>query len=647
MKDFNFIIIYSSIRKNNWKMCRLTIVALISVFYFVGCIDSSISDHALEITPLPVEANNPINIKYNAKHPLAKYSEEDALYATISIITATRRSTYRIRLERRTEYLFTGVYKIPASAVFINISVGPKEWIHDTETFSSVVCADGVPVAHSLPHFIYSAPSFEYAKQIFLEDEKLYPQTMDRYIPYWKNRIKFGIDTNDIRVEIDSLLTAIPSMHSSRSNDLAALTACALAYFSLHDFPLALQSLNQIESNIGQGMILPLSVQEGLEVIWENISSPILTNNLPDDARTNSLVAVLSKIATRSQNISMLNWVIRNLMFHSGREGVGQNNGTIPENIYNILMNMAVMPNHMPGGDELIYFTARLLYNTGHYEETKKLIERNLLAFDEALLWVRDDISLPITPYPEYGISYESKLLLGQSCMELKDSTKAITCLTSLVKSTYREDNSHVIGKAIEFLAKYYLQMKLFDNIEKYIAYALIYNTDRCDSLYDAAKSANCIDRTTPSKTALIDKYYEPRMISPQYTPTIHLVTNNRDFAFGRGNTDSVVLFFSSQTCSICRNVYPFVFASIAKCGHIKHVIFITDEEQWHIKKYTDKLPANIVSISKLSPDILRAFDIRGYPSVVFVGGPHILYKGSVNAETTVPLIESIIARHN
>jgi thioredoxin-like negative regulator of GroEL len=100
-----------------------------------------------------------------------------------------------------------------------------------------------------------------------------------------------------------------------------------------------------------------------------------------------------------------------------------------------------------------------------------------------------------------------------------------------------------------------------------------------------------------------------------------------------------VLLLFSSRTCGLCKQWYPRLIKEIAAARLPSRIIIVTPD-----RSRLEGLPAGTtVTYAPLSFELHRAFQIRGFPTVVVLRGGRVEYQGSLSSQQHLQTIMSLL----
>lgn len=608
-----------------------------------SCNKSAVDD-PLEVTPAPIQAGKEITIKYFPTHQKAIFKKASSLYASIGIWYPNDIRTYRIRLNREdNDDCMRGTFSIPENATFLTIKITVEEILMPSEKFASVVCIDSVPVKHSLPNLIYNSRTYEEACEIFETDHALYPDITDRYIPYWKKRIMSGIDTVEIKKEIDSLAYKVFTLALTDENDITSLSACAYAYTLLCKDEAVMRMLKRIRDSpiLSKGLLLP--ARSSISAIWNYFFSPDPKTRKGNIERSRNIVRLLTAIAIQSNNVHLLTLASRAAVMDTDSQLSDIFGNSFTESISNILMNTnseELIPNL-----ESLYHTVELLIQKRKYNEVIFLTEKHVNAIDEATRWIRNDRSMVVSAFPAYGMESVLEYYRGLSYLKIGKEKIALRILSQLACRKNSEMYAYSKNQAIEILISQYIESDEFDSTKKYCAYALITKSVNSDSLYAEAK-AKLWRYSFPSKDVLVKKYFEDHLTLRRALPVHTLQCEGHSYSFGPAFKDSLIILFSSRSCSICRVAIPPLLERMKATGRkYPQIIIISDEtkdETFSNLKISDR---SFVQYGKLTPELTAAFNIASFPSILVIKGNQLIYKGGINAEETMlALIEGVLS---
>jgi hypothetical protein len=370
----------------------------------VGCTNESAdAGSPIRISPLPPECGKSITILYDATRQDAKFRNSKELFVTVDVKHQYGVDTYRMRLDFNSG-LYKSEFLVPMNACYIALSVGPREQVMFTETFSSAVYNDGKPVEHSLPHLIYGSRSYEEAREYFRRDESYYPMTVDRFQPMWISRIKYGVDTVGIIHEIDSLYRSVTEKDRSDENVAAALAACASGYYALGFNNKAMVTLSALSSVVSDKTMLPLSALGGFAFIVYDYTDRCMSGAaMPDDRDVIHLFGEIQLIAEKCHDFNLATLLFRNAQYCK-QSPVGRAFWEKRDNMDRLLG----IAHRVRGEDniraiELISGLASALYEQGRYVDVINLVKDRRDELFKATDWVRDSDAGIMSNFPAYG----------------------------------------------------------------------------------------------------------------------------------------------------------------------------------------------------------------------------------------------------
>ena len=154
--------------------------------------------HGAFTVPEHIEAGETIEISYDRKSAESKFGTDDSLWLAVVYYNRDDNEIARFRDATHGERKATFTVRIPENAAHVLFQIGMREQMITVDEITCIVTKNGVPVPGSLPPAIMRASTGVEAKEMFDEDKRLYPESLDRYVKFWS-----GLGRSGLLKEID------------------------------------------------------------------------------------------------------------------------------------------------------------------------------------------------------------------------------------------------------------------------------------------------------------------------------------------------------------------------------------------------------------------------------------------------------------
>lgn len=600
---------------------------------------------ALEITPLPPMRNESIEIRYDRTHPEAKYPDREELFATINVTHPFGVRTYRLRMQEEGD-MVTTLYRIPADACYISIYLAPYGQMVNTETFVTAVDAGEHPAEYALPAMINQVRSYSEACDMFEWDQHLYPETPERYITFWENKIKTGIDTAGILREVDSLRNAALNRDMKRRHRLSALVACAMAYYLLSEYEMAHSMLTETEGLCDSSNALTmLSVSALCSIIHDDMEQTKSMPGAEKDGMLDSIRLGLLDISIGSGNPELMKQMIRYVYFSPGSL-LGRTIRTaksVRDAYYDILMGTD--NEELVTAMELLEGLSQIFYEVGEYERVYNLYARHEHTIAASTKWIQENPELPVNIFPASAAVAEMEFLLGKSHIALHEERKGIEVLGGILQKGADETLIWPMMNSAEYLANHYLERGEYDSTMKYLSCAIVLDSRNSEQLHADVRSAFASTVTDRAFASTLQSYFNPDLVRRKPAPKVAINTDEGDILLSDTRGKGVVILYHSSTCSICKTILPAVLRECdeevaSKFDVVVYTDVPRDELQQGILKGMDNY-----TYARIDDRVFGKLKVPGFPFMSIIRDGHLEYHGTMSATSGAYRLKMYLAK--
>jgi hypothetical protein len=621
----------------NFILLRVDLALIILVVCLVlgaGCTEEPAdASSPVHLSPLPLERGKIVSIQYDPSSMNAKFRKAEELFVTVDVKHNHGVDSYRMKLDYGSGQ-YESKFKVPMNACYIAFSIGPREQVMYTETFSSAVYEDGKPVEHALPHLIYGSRSYDEATEFFRTDESYYPSTADRFQPMWISRINYGIDTVGIIHEIDSLYNSAAGMERLNENTLTALAACASGYYALGHYNRAKTAFSALSLSVDDKTKLSLSALGGIAYIVYDYTNRCMGGaTMPEDGEQIRIFDEILLIGEKCNDFNIATLILRNAQLCK-QSAVGQafwNNGGNLDGLLRIARRVEGDDNIR--SMELISGLADVLFEQRRHADVIALIKDRRDELQKATYWVRDSKEEIVSNFPAYGHYAEIQRSYGQSLIESGDMEYGRAVLKSLFENRVRSETIHAYSLAAAYLTKSYTEEERFDLAEKYLAFSILLESRESAELLVALNKRRSASNASPlDGNAFVKRHFNAKLLVSYKAPDINIETDLGNVTLTSQSKHATVLLFFSSDCSICKTVIPELLGGITESMNPEtRIIILADIPKTKLDAAIGPVPCKY-EYATFGSEILRALKIPGFPHAVIVRDGDIKYKGSVDA---------------
>ena len=572
--------------------------------------------HGAFTVPEHIEAGETIEISYDRKSAESKFGTDDSLWLAVVYYNRDDNEIARFRDATHGERKATFTVRIPENAAHVLFQIGMREQMITVDEITCIVTKNGVPVPGSLPPAIMRASTGVEAKEMFDEDKRLYPESLDRYVKFWS-----GLGRSGLLKEID--IGGLPKQGNLQegkgapvafSPEIAAVRMLGFYYRSEHDK--ALRELEYLLSS--RDAIKTRAGAEALFLVWNEILGPG-SSNLLSDEQIRSYATRMAAIVAQRQCLDP-DLVISILRLEDSPDSSILSPGArteIGERAMEILYRTT--DRQLLQKMELLLYISIWLDKYGRSRELIRLIEDKRKVLEHSTQWCRT----PDDPYvhilPSYGFESQCMLYYGRALLRSGEVDKGEKVLRDLIERDNRPDYQYAICSGINELAE---------------RAAAASDTETVRQLYMLSLDRGC--RPEPMEKILAGLKIDPnslasgsegRPTSMRYRVPISEVATKR----GKRNlaaSDNVyrLILFTGASCSICRKEFPGIMKHAMAWDKQLEIYYVDVEGEVREKELRGaEQRTNIVLNHK---EMFAAFRVRALPEMRLIKNGEVILEG-------------------
>jgi tetratricopeptide (TPR) repeat protein len=613
---------------------------LLSAVVLLGCSKPATVEQDLpsflSIEPSPLQAGQKFTIRYNPSDTAAPYKNPTQLIAGVFFQTLDTVATvsYRIPLVKGANGIWSLECTVPEKAYWCELWIAPPELpVYLLQEMRTPVFVGSIPQRAALPTQMDETEDSASIVELFQLDEQLYPDEYWRWASLWQWNIQHGPGIRQDQVD---------SLWRIGQNSISATAVCLYGFALSREWNKAAQA--------GQHLQKLLTAHPNAEIPWSLLRNLLSTTwaVLPAENKASDEVATaLSTLWSRfpkeldaSRRLSE-DYVAPERFHQRGRHHY--------ETILEGWVQRFLQAGPASGWEEEAGGALKAAINL---VEWKADTARALMVLEKAVHLAQRlpdsaapgcGIRVPLVSLPSDRVKWGwisslyaqiGKLSLERSPTAAEQWLRRVLQLPPLDAGTIGPTVS-----ACATLARLFLKRGQLDSALKY--YAWVYQLSgerRAEALrkelspFIPAQSAERFQKVE----LLVQRYPYPRAIQADI-PVI--ATEQGELINPTQVPVPVLLLFSSRTCGLCKQWYPRLIKEIAAARLPSRIIIVTPD-----RSRLEGLPAGTtVTYAPLSFELHRAFQIRGFPTVVVLRGGRVEYQGSLSSQQHLQTIMSLL----
>jgi hypothetical protein len=603
-------------------MFRSSVVSLLVLagLILAGCSDPE-TFGAFSV-PEHIEAGETIEITYDRMSAESKFGTDDSLWLAVVYYNRDDNDIARFRDETHGERNATFTVRIPAGTVHVLFQVGMREQMISVDEITCIVTKHGVPVAGSLAPAIMRASTGVEAKELFDEDKRLYPESLDRYVMFW-----MGLGRSGLVKEID--IGGLPKQGNvlegkgapaAFSPDMAAVRMLGYFYRAEHDK--ALRELEYLLSSRDE--IRTKAGAEALNMVWGEMLGPGSTSLLPRE-QIRSYATRIAAVVEQRQCLDP------ELMTSILRLDRSRDSSVLSPESRSELVQRAVgildgeTDRRLLQHTELLHHALAWLDRNGRSREVIRLIEDKRKVLDRSTEWCRTPDDPYVEFFPSYGVEAQCLLYYGRALLRSGEVDKGEKVLRELLERDNMPDYQYAICRGINELAERAADAS---------------DTAEVRQLYMLSLARGC--RPEPMEKILASLKIDPKSIagsSERRLTTMRYRVPISEIATRRGKrnlaaSDNVyrLILFTGASCSICRKEFPGIMKHAMAWDKKLEIYYVDVEGEVREKELRGaEQGTNIVLNHK---EMFAAFHVRALPEMRLILNGEVILEGVTDAQS-------------
>lgn len=584
------------------------------------------SKQVMAIFPQEPEAGKEVYVFYNFGNKDARIKFADSLVVTIDIKNYKRELKYRYPMIPQNKYkdVYYAHFTIPEGSYYANMLVTPYGVYRGDENINGSIYNNGNWQKGSLIEIMKGQKSESDLKDVFKEDEKLFPDYAARYVALWEMiNIQSVMNNNNIQAD----LIKIDSLNSHSQNfdsKVSSLIALICGYTILKNYDESLPKLDELKSlleNSNEKIKMP--DVENLEFLIDNILQP--DNEIQ--------IKILSKIFDLVPSVN--SYELDNYFVHSLYSGFYELDPKQRCNTFWLFKNFrdefSNFSNYILRKVDSTYshyiridfarWVPHLCYEMAEMIDCLDHSKRNkLLELGYNIGSKIDYISTNnnATAYMGVeGISGSMLLLLGESLIASGEVEKGLQYLKNNIAITpLSQFNRGSLSLSAVAITKSYLKANNIDSAEKYLKLCFYYDSPFSYQLYDSLTKVYSERNIQPKEVnffAQNQKRFEIKKISPDFT----IRTTKHAYNFQDFKDTIVLVFLLDNTCPSCNIGFPNALSFIRK-NYPDIKVFVGQNKFEDVQKDILSNPTlSKVEFITNNDDIFKYFKINELPKVL------------------------------
>ncbi len=532
------------------------------------------SKQVMAVFPQEPDVGKELYVFYNLGNKDALIKFADSLVLTVDIENYQKELKYRYRMIPHNKYkdVYYVHFIIPEGSYYANLLVTPYGVYRGGDTMDGAIYNNGNWQKGSLIEIMKKQKNESDLKDVFKEDEKLFPDYAARYGALWKMINIYGVMNND---NIQKDLIKIDSIYSHSQNfdsKVSSLIALTCGYAILKNHYESLQKLDELKS------LLENSTEKIKMPDVENLKFLIDNNIPPENAIQNKILSKIFDLVPSVNSYELDNYFVHSLYsgFYELDPKQRCNTFWLFKNFRDEFSNFS---NYILSKVDSTYshyiridfarWVPHLCYETGEMIDCLDHSIRNKLFELGYNIGSKIDYISTNNDATAYmgaeGISGQMLLDLGESLISSGEAAKGLQYLKNYITSTpLLQFNGGSLSSSAVVITKCYLKEKNIDSAEKYLKLCFFYSSPFSYQLYDSLTKVYSEQNIQPKDVnffAQNQKQFEIKKISPDFT----IRTTKHAYNFQDFKDTLVLVFLLDNTCPSLNIGFPKALSFIRK----------------------------------------------------------------------------------
>jgi hypothetical protein len=609
----------------------------------------------LTATEGEIQPGQNITFYYDCAHPDAQFTDSDELFLNIRLYTDSGMKQHRLSMRNLSETpKFVASFKIPSDSYHIYATLVPKYQFKSKENLNTPLVTNGQYVRGALPMLIASAPNIHNARRYFDEDTKLYPDEYERWCALILKHFRTGNTADSLAKDYAALTSKISTDQTTpegirQFDKLSAQIACAAFQLKIGQSSLHCNELLHFLSknrnlNVASRQLTSLdALLFAFSHIRECYMSASDSNSSVEQGQNCKIVVEkLMEIASRLSHP----WLITSMLAEINLAKQQSIKLISPEAWSNTFANVCETWDPIqtgyyrksPGALFTIAFAMQQASVNGHLH----FLDSSISLLSSMPTWEIDS-TIGTVAFVPHDKTLRSVLIYSSRIAKRQESESAAIRYLYQALSTPIPSSSRGAGSvAARDCAHFYIAAGNLDSASKYVGIAEFLGSPFSGRLHSMLKELAQKQGRPVGSLQELSQMFADEFSNPADMVALTLNSHKKSFDLGSTGGEPVILMFSDEECSICREFMPDISMRIHASAPDSPVILLSSGAE----EMVESLYGQHVYHVPLTQYLQSQFSISTLPAILVVVDGRVEYSNyGLGPKTAFGIVQKFYAR--